>query len=50
MRADDHTIVGYPVAWGRSIPEPKGFGNWVRGDWGEILEKETEWKQRQGYL
>lgn len=50
MRADDHTIIGYPVAWGESVSEPKGFTNWVRGDWDEILEQETEWKKREGYL
>ena len=50
MRAEDHTIIDYPVAWGRSRPEPKGFQDWERGDWEQILSMEQEWKQRQGYL
>lgn len=50
MRGEDHTIIGYPVAWGRSQSDPRGFVEWTPADWGEILEKEAEWKQRQGYL
>ncbi|MGR3782487.1 MAG: ABC transporter substrate-binding protein [Albimonas sp.] len=49
MRESDHTIIGYPVAWGQSRPDPKGFQNWERGDWDEILSMEAEWKKRQGY-
>lgn len=49
MRDSDHTIIGYPVAWGQSRPEPKGFENWVAGDWADIVEKEAEWKQRRGF-
>ena len=49
MRGDDHTIIYYPVAWGQSHTDPAGFGDWVAGDWNEILEREKEWKQRQGY-
>lgn len=49
MRENDHTIIGYPVAWGQSRPNPKGFEKWVRGDWDEILSMEMEWKKRQGY-
>ena len=50
MRESDHTIIGYPVAWGRSRPQPKGFQDWERGDWEDILAREQEWKERQGYL
>lgn len=49
MRSGDHTIIGYPVAWGESRAEPRGFHNWVSGDWDEILELEAEWKERNGY-
>lgn len=49
MRGSDHTIIYYPVAWGQSQTDPAGFTDWVPGDWDEILEKEAEWKQRQGY-
>lgn len=50
MRASDQTIIHYPVAWGRSQTDPKGFTDWVPGDWNEILEREEEWKKRNGYL
>lgn len=49
MRGSDHTLIRYPVAWGRSQAEPRGFTDWVPGDWEEILELEAEWKARQGY-
>lgn len=49
MRGSDHTIIGYPVAWGRSQSDPRGFTDWVPGDWDEILEREAEWKARKGY-
>ncbi len=49
MRGADHTLIRYPVAWGRSQTDPRGFTDWVAGDWEEILELEAEWKKRQGY-
>ncbi len=50
MRGEDQTIIYYPVAWAKSQTDPAGFSGWVAGDWDEILEREKEWKQRQGYL
>lgn len=50
MREEDHTIIDYPVAWGRSVSSPPGFSDWVSADWGEIQEREREWKQQKGYL
>ena len=49
MRGDDHTMIRYPIAWGRSVSEPRGFTDWVSGDWDEIIKLEAEWKVRQGY-
>jgi branched-chain amino acid transport system substrate-binding protein len=49
MRGADHTIIHYPVAWARSQIDPAGFTGWTPGDWEEILAKEAEWKERQGY-
>lgn len=49
MRGSDNTIIHYPVAWGQSRTDPRGFVNWVPGDWAEILEREAEWKVRRGY-
>lgn len=50
MRADDHTIIHYPVAWGKTKNDPKSMTDWVAGDWAEILVQEEEWKKREGYL
>ena len=49
MRGEDHTIIDYPVAWGKSVSSPPSFADWVCSDWGEIQEHEKEWKQQQGY-
>lgn len=50
MRESDHTLIGYPVAWGATKNDPKAMTDWVAGDWSEILAQEKEWKTRQGYL
>jgi branched-chain amino acid transport system substrate-binding protein len=50
MRGSDHTIIHYPVAWGSSRSKPRGFTDWVAGNWNEILEKETAWKKSKGYI
>lgn len=50
MRESDHTIIHYPVAWGTTRNDPKSMTDWVAGDWSEILAREEEWKERQGYL
>jgi branched-chain amino acid transport system substrate-binding protein len=49
MREDDHTIINYPVAWGKTMNDPKSMTGWTAGDWSEILAQEKEWKVRQGY-
>jgi len=49
MRGEDHTIIDYPVAWGKSVSSPPSFADWVSSDWGEIQEHEKEWKQQKGY-
>lgn len=50
MRAEDQTIIGYPVAWGKTVSKSKGMTDWVAVDWGEIQEHEKEWKRRKGYV
>lgn len=50
MRAEDQTIINYPVAWGQTVSSPPGMTGWVDADWDEIQELEIEWKQRNGYL
>ena len=49
MREDDHTVIDYPVAWGKSVASPPSFKDWVSADWGEIQEREAEWKKLKGY-
>ncbi|MDB5590334.1 ABC transporter substrate-binding protein [Enterovirga sp.] len=49
MRESDHTIINYPVAWGRTVPKAP----WVEGfqavEWAKILELEQQWKKSKGY-
>ncbi len=50
MRDTDHTIIGYPVAWGRTVtklPYVEGFSPVA---WSEIIEFETQWKASKGYV
>ncbi|GJD53231.1 hypothetical protein OPKNFCMD_6003 [Methylobacterium crusticola] len=49
MRDTDHTIVGYPVAWGRTVPKAPFVEDFAQDDWGKILELEAQWKKAKGY-
>ena len=50
MRAEDHTIINYPAAWGITIPKAPFVGNWKEGSWATILDLEKEWKKEKGYI
>ena len=50
MRDSDHTIIGYPVAWGRTVPKPPYVEDFVPVEWAKILEHETSWKKSKGYV
>ncbi|MFE1599292.1 ABC transporter substrate-binding protein [Methylobacterium sp. ID0610] len=49
MRDSDHTIIGYPVAWGRTVPKAPFVENFSDVDWARIVELETQWKKGKGY-
>ncbi|WP_375461724.1 ABC transporter substrate-binding protein [uncultured Enterovirga sp.] len=49
MRDSDHTIIGYPVAWGRTIPKAPYVEDFVPVEWSKIVELETQWKKSKGY-
>ena len=49
MRDSDHTIIGYPVAWGRTVPKPPYVEDFVPVEWAKILELEAQWKRGKGY-
>ena len=49
MRASDHTIIGYPVAWGRTMPKLPYVEDFTPVAWSEIVELETQWKAAKGY-
>jgi len=49
MREADHTIIGYPVAWGRTITKLPYVTDFTPVAWSEILDLETQWKSTMGY-
>jgi branched-chain amino acid transport system substrate-binding protein len=50
IRAEDHTLVGYAVGWGTTIPQEPYVPEVEPGDWAQIFELETEWKKKNGYV
>lgn len=49
MRAEDHTIIDYAVAYGITEPVDPYLTDIQMADWGAILEHEAEWKKKKGY-
>ena len=49
MRAEDHTLVGYAIGWGTTIPQEPYVPDSDRPATGRpIFELEAEWKKKQG--
>jgi branched-chain amino acid transport system substrate-binding protein len=49
MRAEDQTMIGYALGWGKTIAKEPYVPNVTPGDWKVILEHEAEWKNKMGY-
>ncbi len=49
MRESDHTLINYPVAWGKTIPKAPWVVDYVDTEWSKILEIEKQWKKEKGY-
>jgi branched-chain amino acid transport system substrate-binding protein len=49
MRDTDHTIIGYPVAWGKTTPKLPYVEDFTATPWSEIVALESQWKAAQGY-
>lgn len=49
MRDSDHTIIYYPVAWGRTVPKAPWVEDFKEVPWAKILEMEQQWKKSKGY-
>jgi len=49
MRDTDHTIINYPVAWGKTIQKAPWVIDYVDTEWSKILEIEQQWKKEKGY-
>jgi branched-chain amino acid transport system substrate-binding protein len=49
MRESDHTIINYPVAWGKTQSKAPWVTDYVDTEWSKILEFEKQWKKEKGY-
>jgi branched-chain amino acid transport system substrate-binding protein len=49
MREQDHTIIGYPIAWSHTTTKPPFLDGFEPVDWSTVLSYETEWKKAKGY-
>ena len=50
LRAEDNTLVNYPMAYGVGIPSEPFVKGWVTADWGVIFEQEAIWKKKNGFV
>jgi branched-chain amino acid transport system substrate-binding protein len=50
MREQDHTIIGYPVAWSHTVPKAPFLAGFEPVAWENILSHEAEWKKSKGYV
>ena len=46
---DDHTIVGYAIGWGRTVLQAPYIVDIKKGDWAQIFQLESAWKQTMKY-
>jgi branched-chain amino acid transport system substrate-binding protein len=49
LRAEDHTLVGYAVGWGTTIPTEPYVPEMTPGDWNQIFALEAEWKKKKNF-
>ncbi len=49
MREGDHTLINYPVAWGKTIAKSPWVIDHVDTEWSKIVELELQWKKSKGY-
>ncbi|MET0446489.1 MAG: ABC transporter substrate-binding protein [Pseudorhodoplanes sp.] len=49
MRESDHTIINYPVAWGKTVSKAPWVTDYVDTEWSKILEIEKQWKKEKGF-
>lgn len=50
LRAEDNTLINYPMAYGTAITSDPFVKDWITADWKVILEQEAAWKKKQGYV
>jgi len=50
MRGRDHQLINYAVGWGVTVPGEPYLANIVGGSWEEIIQEETIWLKKKGWL
>lgn len=49
LRAEDHTLVGYAIGWGTTVPTEPYVIDMTPGNWNEIFALEAEWKKSKNF-
>ena len=49
LRAEDHTLVGYAIGWGTTLPNEPYVTDMLPGDWNQIFALEAEWKKSKNF-
>jgi branched-chain amino acid transport system substrate-binding protein len=50
MRESDNTLVDYALGYGKTISEAPYLTDFQPMAWDVIVEHETEWKKRKGFI
>jgi branched-chain amino acid transport system substrate-binding protein len=50
MRESDHTLINYPVAWGKTVSKSPWVVDYIDTEWSKIFEIEKQWKKEKGYI
>ena len=50
IRGDDHTLVNYVIAYGKTITKDPYLANIQQSNWKDIYVHEKDWKKRKKYI
>ena len=50
IRGEDHTLVNYVIAYGKTITKDPYLANIQQSNWKDIYVHEKDWKKRKKYI
>ena len=50
IRGEDHTLVNYVIAYGKTITKDPYLANIKQSEWKDIYTHEKDWKKRNKYI